>query len=234
MTSITFPAAFAAGTLSFLSPCVLPLVPGYLAFLAGSSAGEARRGAVGLTRALAFSAGFSLVFLALGASASTVGQLLSEYRTVLSTIGGIVVLIFGMHLAGLLTIPFLLREARLHPAAEPAGHLGALAVGAAFGFGWSPCIGPLLGGVLTLAATETTAFRGMLLLAAYAAGLALPFIGAAIAADRFLVISRRIRPALPWVQRGGGVLLAGFGILLLTGHAGIIGRWVPGFEALAF
>lgn len=232
MTSVTLPAAFAAGTLSFLSPCVFPLVPGYLSFLTGTALGQGdRRRAVLL--ATWFALGFGLVFVALGATASTVGQLLGAHRRWLELLGGLLILVFGIHLLGVVRIPLLFREARFHRVASPRGPLGAMLVGAAFGFGWSPCVGPLLGGVLTLAAAEATVGEGIALLSAYAAGLAIPFVLAAALLDRFLGASQRIRPLLPWVERAGGALLAAFGLLLLTGRLGWVAAWLPGFESLA-
>ncbi len=233
MTSLTLPAAFAAGALSFLSPCVFPLVPGYLSFLTGSAAGEggSRRRAVLL--ASFFALGFGLVFVALGATASGIGQILGEHRRWLELAGGAVVLLFGLHLLGLLRISLFFREARFHKLPAPKGPAGALLIGAAFGFGWSPCVGPLLGGVLTLAAAESTIGQGIWLLVAYALGLALPFVASAAALDRFLVASKRIRPMLPWVERTGGALLAAFGLLLLTGNVGVVAQYLPGFESLA-
>jgi cytochrome c-type biogenesis protein len=232
MTSLTLPAAFAAGTLSFLSPCVFPLVPGYLSFLTGSAAGQGdRRRAVLL--ATFFALGFGLVFVALGATASSIGQLVGAHRRWLELFGGAVILLFGLHLLGILRVGLFFRVARFHKLPTPKGPAGALLVGAAFGFGWSPCVGPMLGGVLTLAAAEGTISQGIWLLVAYALGLALPFIASAAALDRFLAASKRIRPLLPWVERSGGALLAGFGLLLLTGNLGLVAQWLPGFESLA-
>ena len=232
MTSLTLPAAFAAGTLSFLSPCVFPLVPGYLSFLTGSAAGQGdRRRAVLL--AACFALGFGLVFVALGATASSVGQLIGAHKRWLELAGGLLILLFGIHLLGIVRIPLLYREARFHQVASPKGPLGAVLVGAAFGFGWSPCVGPMLGGVLTLAAAEGTVSQGIVLLVAYAAGLAIPFLLAAALLDRFLGASKRIRPLLPWIERAGGALLAAFGLLLLTGKLGWVAAWLPGFESMA-
>ena len=235
MTSLTLPAAFAAGTLSFLSPCVFPLVPGYLSFLTGTAAGTGA-GAAGRWRAVILSAffalGFGLVFIALGATASSIGQLLGAHRRWLELVGGAVVLLFGIHLLGL-RISLFFREARFHKLPTPRGPGGALLIGAAFGFGWSPCVGPLLGGVLTLAAADGTVGQGVLLLAAYALGLAVPFVASAAALDRFLAASQRIKPLLPWMERTGGALLAGFGLLLHTGNLGLVAQWLPGVEALA-
>jgi len=231
MLSLSLPAAFVAGTLSFLSPCVFPLVPGYLSFLTGSAAGGRRRAVL---LAAFFALGFGLVFVALGATASSVGQFLGAHRRWLELAGGAVVLLFGLHLLGVLRVGLFFREARFHAIPAPKGPAGALLVGAAFGFGWSPCVGPLLGGVLTLAAAEGTVGQGVALLAAYAAGLAIPFVAAAAALERFLAASKRIRPLLPWMERAGGGLLALFGLLLLTGRMGIVAVWLPGFESLAW
>ncbi|HWV38513.1 MAG TPA: cytochrome c biogenesis CcdA family protein [Vulgatibacter sp.] len=235
MTStISFGAAFAAGALSFLSPCVFPLVPGYLSFLTGSSAGEAgARTSTAVTRAAAFALGFGIVFVALGATASSVGQLLGENRKWLEVAGGVLVLLFGLHMLGILRVSLFFREARFHNLPSPRGFWGAMLVGVAFGFGWSPCVGPLLGGVLTLAAGEGTASQGVLLLSIYAAGLAIPFVLSAAALHRFLAVSRRMRPYLPCVERTGGAALAIFGILLVTGKAGWIASFLPGLESLA-
>jgi len=232
MSTLTLPAAFAAGTLSFLSPCVFPLVPGYLSFLTGSAAGERARRGRAVLLALFFALGFGLVFVALGATASSLGRLLGAHRRWLELAGGAVVLLFGLHLLGL-RIGLFFREARFHRLPAPRGPAGALLVGAAFGFGWSPCVGPLLGGVLTLAAAEGTVGEGVGLLAAYAAGLAVPFVVSAAALDRFLAASQRLRPHLPWVERAGGALLATFGLLLLTGNLGLVAQWLPGLESLA-
>lgn len=232
MTSLSLPAAFAAGTLSFLSPCVFPLVPGYLGFLTGGVADASNRRTT-LIRAAFFALGFGLIFVALGATASSVGQVLGAHRRWLELAGGAVVLLFGLHLLGVLRVGLFFREARFHRLPTPKGPVGALLVGAAFGFGWSPCIGPLLGGVLTLAAAEGTVGQGVLLLSAYAGGLAIPFLLAAAAIDRFLAASQRFRPMLPWVERAGGALLAVFGFLLLTGRIGLVAAWLPGLESLA-
>lgn len=234
MPEVTLVAAFAAGVLSFLSPCVFPLVPGYLSFLTGTAAGEAsrqRRAAV--TAAAAFSIGFGLVFVAMGASASAIGQLLGAHRRWIELAGGVLVLLFGLHLLGVLRVSLLMREARLHNLPRPRGPLGAVLVGAAFGFGWSPCIGPLLGGMLTLAAAEETMTQGVWLLSVYALGLAVPFVAAAFALEPFLRWAKRFRRLLPWVERTSGALLAAFGLLLLSGRAGWLAAWLPGFESLS-
>jgi cytochrome c-type biogenesis protein len=233
MPSLSILAAVSAGALSFLSPCVFPIVPGYLSYLTGTAAREEREGRRTVLTAAAFSLGFGLVFVLLGATASAFGRAVNEHRRWLELGGGILILTFGLHLLGVIRLRFLMREMRYHGLPTPKGPLGAVLVGAAFGFGWSPCIGPLLGGILTLAATEETLASGVGLLAAYALGLAVPFMLAALALNQFLRVSRRIRPYLSWVERTGGLMLATFGGLLLTGNVGWIARWVPGFESLS-
>lgn len=232
MSSVTLLGALAAGSLSFLSPCVFPLVPGYLSFLGGTAAGERDRGHV-VRQALAFTLGFGLIFVAMGATATSLGQLLGAHRRWFEILGGLVIVVFGLHMVGLFRISLLLREARFHRLPAPKGFLGALLVGAAFGFGWSPCIGPMLGGVLTLAASEETLARGVFLLSAYAVGLAVPFLLAALLFERFLSLSRKIRPYLPWVERAGGVLLVLFGVTLLFGRLHWVAALLPGVESLA-
>lgn len=232
MSNLTLFGALVAGSLSFLSPCVFPLVPGYLSFLSGSAAGEEQRGRL-VRQALAFALGLGLVFVAMGATATTVGQMLGQHRRIFEILGGVVILVFGLHMIGLFRISLLLREARFHRLPAPTGFAGALLVGAAFGFGWSPCIGPLLGGVLTLAAAEETVGQGVLLLSVYAAGLALPFVLAAVVFERFMGFSQRIRPFLPWIERLGGGTLILFGLLLLGGRLHWIAALLPGLESLA-
>jgi cytochrome c-type biogenesis protein len=212
----TVGVAFIAGVLSFLSPCVLPLVPTYLAYVGGS--GAARR-AVLLRNALLFVLGFSLVFIAMGASASALGSLLREHRTVLMVVGGVIVVGFGLVMLGLVRLPFLYRDTRrpVGADAKPQTPWGALALGSAFGFAWTPCIGPVLGGILTIAGASGTLASGVGLLAVYSLGLALPFLLAAVALEPFLRVSRGLRPYLPWVERAAGVLLVIVGVMMITG-----------------
>jgi len=212
----TVGVAFVAGVLSFLSPCVLPLVPTYLAYVGGS--GGARR-AVLLRNALLFVAGFSLVFIAMGASASAVGSLLRDHRGALMIVGGLLVVAFGLVMLGVLRLPFLYRDTRrpLGEGAAPQTPWGALLLGTAFGFAWTPCIGPVLGGILTLAGASGTLGTGVALLGAYALGLALPFLAAAVALEPFLRLSRRLRPYLMWGERLAGALLVVVGVMMVTG-----------------
>lgn len=235
--SIGLAVAFAAGLLSFLSPCVLPLIPSYATFLTGMSMDEladsARRQArrTMLVHGLLFIAGFTLVFLILGASATFLGSLLRVHDQWLGRTGGVLLIVFGLYLAGLLRLPGAEREWRVHLADKPVGYLGTVLVGMAFAAGWTPCIGPVLGGILTLAATRGSVAEGTLLLGAYSAGLAVPFLAATLLLERFARNLRRFRPLLPWVSRASGVLLIGVGLLLLTGTfatlAALLARWTP-------
>ena len=221
----TLPLAFLAGLLSFLSPCVLPLVPSYLAFV-GGNASAAR--AVRVRNALLFVLGFSLVFIALGASASLLGSLLRSYRGTLTVVGGILVIAFGLILLGVIRVPWLYRDTRMQMKGDPSTPAGAVVLGMAFAAGWTPCIGPILGGILTLAGATGTLSAGVTLLAVYALGLALPFVLAALAMDRFLHVSKRLRSALPWIERGAGALLVVAGLLMVTGTYTTINTWLVG------
>src|SRR6266436_6386354 len=198
----SFTLAFIAGLLSFLSPCVLPLVPSYVGFLTGLTLEELeiRRGTA-LVHALWFVTGFSLIFVALGATASALGVLLLQAQVWLARVGGVVVVLFGLYLLGVLRPGFLMRERKLQLARKPLGYLGSTFVGMTFGAAWTPCIGPILGAILTLAAAQASVAHGSVLLAVYSLGLAIPFVATAFLLDRFLVWFRRFRPYLAWVER---------------------------------
>ena len=221
--------AFAAGLLSFLSPCVLPLVPSYVGFLTGMSVEEAeRRRGTALLHGLWFVAGFSLVFVLLGAAASAVGQLLRDYQLWLGRIGGVLLILFGIYLLGLLRPAFLMREWRVQLARKPLGFVGSGVVGFTFGAAWTPCIGPILGGILTLAATRAGLGQGIGLLAVYALGLAIPFLLTALALDRFLVWFQRFRPYIVWVDRIAGGMLIVLGLLLVTDSFTLLAGYLQG------
>jgi cytochrome c-type biogenesis protein len=227
--ALGFLVAFAAGLLSFLSPCVLPLVPSYVGFLTGMTLPEVTgRRRVALTHALLFVSGFSLVFILLGASATALGRALNYYQVWLQRIGGALIILFGLLCLGVFNPRFLSQERRLHLERKPVGYLCSLLVGMAFAAGWTPCIGPVLGAILGLAATSADVSRGMLLLAVYSAGLALPFLIAAVAVDSFLDWFQRFRRFLPWVMRISGVMLVFVGILLLTGEFTRLAGWLQG------
>lgn len=217
MITPSLPLAFLAGILSFLSPCVLPLVPSYLAYVGGASTTDRRR-QLAIRNSLFFILGFSLIFVALGASASLLGSVLRAYRPVLLIIGGILIIGFGLVMLGLIKLPFLYRDTRQQFTGDSTKPWGAILLGMAFAAGWTPCIGPVLGGILTLASASGTLMQGVILLACYALGLAVPFFLAALALESFLKFSTRFRRYLPWVEKTAGGLLVVAGLLMLTGH----------------
>ncbi len=236
-------AAFAAGVLSFLSPCVLPLVPPYLCYLAGvnleelteAEGAEARSAwRKALLAAFIFVLGFSTVFVAMGAGASAIGQLLREYLDILAKIAGIVIIVMGLHFMGLFKIRFLLMEKRYQTDAKPATFIGAYVIGLAFALGWTPCIGPVLASILAIAASEESVARGAFLLAVYSAGLGVPFLLAAFAINGFLSFMKRFRRHMRTVEIVMGLFLVITGIMFLTGSMQIISTWLlEAFPSLA-
>jgi cytochrome c-type biogenesis protein len=227
--ALGFLVAFAAGLLSFLSPCVLPLVPSYVGFLTGMTLPEVTgRRRVALTHALLFVGGFSLIFILLGASATALGRALNFYQVWLQRVGGVLIILFGLVCLGVFNFRLLDQERRLHLERKPVGYLGSVLVGMAFAAGWTPCIGPVLGAILGMAATSADVSRGVGLLAVYSAGLALPFLIAAVAVDSFLDWFQRFRRFLPWVMRISGVMLVLVGTLLLTGEFTRLAGWLQG------
>jgi cytochrome c-type biogenesis protein len=228
--SIGFATAFGAGVISFLSPCVLPLVPGYLSYVAGASLESLRdRQSVRLRSlgfAVCFVLGFSLVFVAFGASATALGGLLLTWRYELGILAGVVVLLFGLHLAGLLPIHLLEREARFHTEIRGGRVVGAFLLGLAFAFGWTPCIGPVLGVILTMSASSANLATGTGLLAVYSLGLGLPFLLAALFTDVLLERLRQLSRTGRRLQRVAGVLLAVVGVLMITGRLEAMSYWL--------
>ena len=229
VSGVSLGVALVAGVLSFLSPCVLPLIPSYVGFLTGMSVEElqVRRGTA-LVHALWFVAGFSLVFVALGASASALGNLLGEYQVWIGRIGGVLVILFGLYLLGVLRPAFMMRERSWHLATKPVGYLGSGVVGVAFGAAWTPCVGPILGAILTLAAAKGSLAQGTALLGVYALGLAIPFLLTAVALERFLGWFQRFRPYIVWVDRIAGVILIVLGILLITDRFTLLASYLQG------
>lgn len=228
--------AFTAGIFSFLSPCVLPLVPSYLTFVTGMSLEDLQEGVnrkATFMHSMLFVVGFSTIFILLGASASFLGQFLRQYELLIARIGGVIIIILGLHLAGVFRLTPLMREKRIHLADKPAGYLGTLGVGMAFGAGWTPCIGPILGAILTYGMTQETMWAGVGLLSVYSLGLAVPFLIASLALDWFLQTFKRFRRWIPVVEKASGVLLIFLGILLLTGQftvlASYLTRFTPAF-----
>ncbi len=227
--SVGFPVAFLAGVLSFLSPCVLPLVPSYLSFVTGMSLEDMQEGFDRrrvLTHAALFVSGFTLIFVLLGAGATFVGSFLLYNSDWIARIGGVIIILFGLHLMGVFQLLPLLKEKRLHLANKPAGYVGTVAVGVAFGAGWTPCIGPVLGAIMTMAASQEHLATGMLLLFVYSMGLAIPFLLAALALERFLRAFTRARRFLPLIQKAAGLLLVLLGILLVTGSFVVLAAWL--------
>src|SRR5215472_6144357 len=231
-SDVTIAAAFAAGTLSFLSPCVLPLVPPYLVYLAGTSLErlgdkepeiDVRRDTVGA--ALLFVLGFSTMFVLLGAGASAIGAFLRAYSNVLATVAGIAIIIMGLHFFGLTRIALLMREKRL-AMPRPVGLWGAYVMGLAFAFGWTPCIGPILAAILAVAASEATVTKGAGLLAVYSMGLGVPFIIAALAVEPFAAFLVRFRSYLPYVEKTMGALLVLTGLAFLFGFFTQLNTWL--------
>jgi len=234
MNTISYVIAFSAGVLSFLSPCVLPLVPGYISFLSGMSLEELAGGErprkvlirAGLTSVF-FVAGFSIVFIALGASATFVGKLLARHMAVLTKIAGAVIVILGLHLLGIIKVGWLNLEKRVHIKHFRPGFLGALLIGVAFSFGWTPCIGPILAGILALAAKQETVTRGMMLLAIYSLGLGIPFIITGFAVGLFMRFFERYRRFIRWGQVLAGFFLIWIGVLIFFGNLEILFRYIP-------
>ena len=238
---VSYIGAATAGLLSFLSPCVLPLVPPYLCFLGGVSLEQLTgEGAVpqGVTRrvflsSLTFVLGFTTVFVALGATSSVVGQLVTEYLDVLAKIAGVLIILLGLHFVGVFKVAFLQREARFHVESRPAGLVGAYVIGLAFAFGWTPCVGPVLAAILFVAASKESTVQGASLLAVYALGIGIPFLLASLAAGPFTRFMAKFRRHVRRIEIVMGLLLILTGILFLTGLMSEIAYWIlEAFPAL--
>jgi cytochrome c-type biogenesis protein len=226
-TQVGLTVAFVAGVLSFLSPCVLPLIPSYLSFITGLSLDElGERRWVALTHALLFITGFTLIFVALGATATGVGRVLNYNQLWLERIGGTLIIGFALYLLGVFRWTPLARERRVHLQDKPVGYLGSVLVGLAFGAGWTPCIGPILGSILLYTSAQANLGQGIVLLLAYSLGLAVPFVLAAVAVERFIGWFRRYRQYMPLATRIAGGMLLGVGILLLTGYFSALAGWL--------
>ncbi len=221
--SVSLPTALVAGVVSFLSPCVFPLVPSYVAYVTGmtldelgaAESGRARRAA--LIHATLFVLGFTLVFMTLGATATALGRTVGRWLPWINRIGGVVIIVFGLYLVGWLKLRALGAERRIRLSSKPAGMAGSVAAGVVFGAGWTPCIGPILATILLLASMEGSAWRGSLLLGVYAFGLAIPFIAAAVSVNWFLVGSQKVRTWVGPLQKVSGFVLIVVGVMLATG-----------------
>lgn len=242
ISGIGIATAVAAGLISFLSPCVLPLVPGYVSYVAGQSLESVRRPDAGRTRlaalvlSLFFVAGFSTVFVSLGASATALGDFLLSYRYETNIIGGAIVIVFGVFLTGLLQLPWLQRDLRFHTDIKGGRPLAAYVLGLAFAFGWTPCIGPILGAILTMNASSATTGSGVALLGLYSLGLGVPFVLAALFTDVFVGRMKTMRRIGRPLQIGAGVILIIMGIAMVTGQLSVFAYWLlrmfPGLGAI--
>lgn len=236
MKDVSFPLAFFAGILSFLSPCVLPLVPSYVSFITGISFKDLTAGVdrkrirhLTVTNSVAFIAGFSSVFIALGVSSSAIGKFLFEYSDLIRITGGILVIIFGLFIAGFLKLDFLLKDKKIHLGGKPAGYIGTFIVGMTFAAGWSPCIGPILGTILVYAGSKGSTIYGLKLLTVYSLGLAVPFFISALAINMFLSYSSKLIRYMRAIMIISGLLLIAFGIMLLTDQISVLVRLLPDF-----
>ncbi|MDA8260449.1 MAG: cytochrome c biogenesis protein CcdA [Betaproteobacteria bacterium] len=232
LTAIAILTAFGAGIISFLSPCVLPLVPGYISYVAGDTLSHAhhpddraqRLSVLGLS--FCFVAGFSTVFIALGAGATALGQLLLRYRYEANIVGGVIVIIFGLFMVGMLKLPWLQRDLRIHANIKGARPLGAYLIGLAFAFGWTPCIGPVLGVILTVSAVAATVSSGVALLGAYSLGLGIPFVATAVFAGALLKWLKSMRRIGRWLQIGAGAGMVFMGFAMITGMLSSFAFWL--------
>ncbi len=241
MSEVSWITAFAAGFLSFISPCVLPIVPGYLSFISGVSIDQMKEKKSASVRkvfvsSLFFVMGFSVVFITLGASATAVSAFLRDYMQIIAKVAGVLIIILGIHFIGLYKIKWLNYEKRFQVRSERMSLLGSFAMGFAFAFGWTPCIGPILAGILAIAATEETVWRGILLLAFYSAGLAIPFLVTSLAFNLFVSFSGVIKRYFRVVEIVGGIFLLAVGILIFTGSLGylsaLFSKWFPFLDSV--
>lgn len=223
--NISLLVALSAGFISFLSPCILPMIPSYLAFITGISLEELSHEdklknvrKIVLLNSLLFILGFSIIFIALGASATFVGRFLADNIRWFEIIGGAIVILLGLHFAGVFKLAFLERERKIHLQNKPLGFLGTVLVGMAFGAGWTPCVGPILGAILTMAATTQNILKGILLLSVYSIGLGIPFLIAGILIHKFFEYFKSIRKYFKLITAIGGVLLIIIGVLLIAGY----------------
>ena len=223
---IEFLIAFGAGLISFLSPCVLPLIPGYISYISGSSLNELiEKQKVNLIPIIFFTLGFSIVFIIFGAAATFIGQFLLKNSNILRILAGSVIILFSLHIIGIINLKFLNYEKRIYTNTNK-NLFSSIIIGMAFGFGWTPCIGPILGSILALASTEQTILKGMLLLSFYSLGLAIPFILSGYLIQKFIAVSKNIKNKMNLISKIGGTLLLITGILIITNQLQALGFYL--------
>ncbi|UCG77750.1 MAG: sulfite exporter TauE/SafE family protein [Nitrospirota bacterium] len=234
MNEVSYPIAFLAGVLSFLSPCVMPLVPSYVSFITGisfedltDSTDKKRIRFLTMTNSLAFIFGFSAIFISLGASSSFIGQFLFQYQDTIRIAGGIIIIIFGLFVMGFIKLDFLSQEKKVHLSGRPSGYAGAFLIGMTFAAGWTPCIGPILGSILLYASTKGSTVAGIQMLAVYSLGLAVPFFISSLAFNSFLSYSKKIHRYMRMIMITSGVLMVLFGIMLLANKVSQLTKFFP-------
>lgn len=240
--NINILTAFLFGLLSFISPCVLPIIPGYISFISGHTLDDIKGSNTSAARAvminsLVFIGGFTLIFVLMGAAATSIGQLLNENLSLISKIAGIIIIIFGLHMIGIFKIGFLNYEKRFHLQEKKLGILGSFLVGAAFAFGWTPCIGPVLAGILAIASQQETVMQGIILLFVYSLGLGIPFFLTAVSINKFFNVFNRIKKHFHTIEVVGGVMLVAVGVLMITNSltliASYLSKWFPFLNELS-
>ncbi len=240
--NINILTAFLFGLLSFISPCVLPIIPGYISFISGHTLDDLKGDNKSAARAvminsLVFIAGFTVIFVLMGAAATSIGRVLNDNLNLISKVAGFIIIIFGLHMIGIFKIGFLNYEKRFHLQEKKLGILGSFAVGAAFAFGWTPCIGPVLAGILAIASQQETVLQGIILLFVYSLGLGIPFFLTAISINKFFTLFNRIKKHFHTIEVVGGVMLVAVGILMMTNYLTIIAsylsKWFPFLNELS-
>lgn len=240
--NINILTAFFFGLLSFISPCVLPIIPGYISFISGHTLDDLKGDNKSAARSvmlnsLVFIAGFTVIFVLMGAAATSIGQVLNDNLNLISKIAGFIIIIFGLHMIGIFKIGFLNYEKRFHLQEKKLGILGSFAVGAAFAFGWTPCIGPVLAGILAIASQQETVMQGIILLFVYSLGLGIPFFLTAVSINKFFTLFNRIKKHFHTIEVVGGVMLIAVGILMMTNYLTIIAsylsKWFPFLNELS-
>ena len=223
---IEFFLAFTAGLISFLSPCVLPLIPGYISYISGSSLNELlEKKSINIIPIILFSIGFSIVFISFGATATFLGSVILSNSNELRIIAGLVIIIFSLQIIGIINIKFLNYEKRINPE-QKAGNFSSILVGMAFGFGWTPCIGPILGSILALASTEESINKGVMLLFFYSLGLAIPFLLSGYLIQKFMIFSKNLKSKINIITKAGGGLLLITGLLMITNKLQVLGFYI--------